>query len=61
MEPGFMILNKLSNDNIWEAIKPEMEFRRQTPFILYGKQSGININDMTRGGRVEAGVFGGEA
>ena len=37
---GFMILNRLNNDNLLEEVAPNMEFRVQSPFVLFKKKSG---------------------
>ena len=35
-----MILNRLSNDNMLEEIASNMEFRVQSPFVLFKKKTG---------------------
>ena len=37
---GFMILNRLSSENMLEEIGPNMEFRVQSPFVLFKKTTG---------------------
>lgn len=37
---GFMILNRLNSENTQEDIYSGMEFRLQSPFVLFGKKSG---------------------
>ena len=37
---GFMILNRLNNENMLEEVVPNMEFRVQNPFVLFKKKSG---------------------
>ena len=37
---GFMILNRLSNENMLEDIAANMEFRVQNPFVLFKKRAG---------------------
>ena len=35
-----MILNRLNSDNTQEELVPGMEFREQSPFLLYKRDSG---------------------
>ena len=35
-----MILNRLNNDNMLEEVMPNMEFRVQSPFVLFKKRAG---------------------
>ena len=37
---GFMILNRLNNENMLEEVAPHMEFRVQSPFVLFKKKTG---------------------
>jgi len=39
-----VILNRLNSDNTQEELVPGMEFREQSPFLLYKRDSGSFIH-----------------
>ena len=40
---GFVLLNRLSSDNLLEMVLPGSEFRVQDQFVLFKKRSGITV------------------
>ena len=40
---GFMILNRLSSDNMHDLLSPDLEFRVQKSFVLFKRSSGTCI------------------
>lgn len=52
---GFMILNRLNNENMLEEVVPNMEFRVQNPFVLFKKKSGALVITIRSDGVIPSG------
>ena len=41
---GFMILNRLSSDNMHDLLSPDLQFRVESPFVLFKRNAGTVLH-----------------